>query len=157
MKKSAHFITIKVYFLAEDYAKLYIMEMVKLHGATFSVISDRGPYQILKLNGKVAYDMDLPNELSPIHSVFHVSMLKKCTGDLASIIPLEGLGVDKSLSYEEVPLEILDRLVIRLKTKEIASVKVLWRNHLVEDGTLEAEANMKSRYPHLFPSTPILP
>ncbi|WMV13607.1 hypothetical protein MTR67_006992, partial [Solanum verrucosum] len=62
--------------------------------------------------------------------------------------------VDESLSYEEILLEILDRQVKRLRNKEIASVKVLWRNHLVEGATWEAEADMKSRYPHLFPSTP---
>ncbi|WMV27894.1 hypothetical protein MTR67_021279, partial [Solanum verrucosum] len=62
---------------------------------------------------------------------------------------------DESLSYEEVPVEILDRQVKRLRNNEIASVKVLWRNHLVESATWEAEVYMKSRYPHLFPSTPI--
>jgi len=115
-----------------------------------------GPYQILKHVGKVAYELDLPNKLAPIHPVFHVSMLKKCIGDLVSIIPLEGLGVHESLSYEDVPVKILNRQVKRLRNKEIASVKVLWRNHLVEGATWEAEADMKSRYPHFFPSTPTL-
>ncbi|WMV30458.1 hypothetical protein MTR67_023843 [Solanum verrucosum] len=114
-----------------------------------------GPYQILQRIGKVDYELDLPNELALVHPVFHVSMLKKCIGDSSSIIPLEGLGVDESFSYKEVPVEILDRQVKRLRNKEIASVKVLWRNHLVEGATWEAEADMKSRYPHLFPSTPI--
>ncbi|WMV41617.1 hypothetical protein MTR67_035002 [Solanum verrucosum] len=81
-------------------------------------------------------------------------MLKKCIGDLVSIIPLEGLGVNESLSYVEIPVEILDRQVKRLRNKKVASVKVLWRYHLVEGATWEAEADMKSRYPHLFPSTP---
>ncbi|KAK4726751.1 hypothetical protein R3W88_031668 [Solanum pinnatisectum] len=114
-----------------------------------------GPYQILKHIGKVAYQLDLPNELAPVHPVFHVSMLKKCIGDPVSIISLEGLGVDESLSYEEVPVEILDRQVKRLRNKEIAFVKDLRRNHLVEGATWEAEVDMKSQYPHLFPSTPI--
>ncbi|WMV55086.1 hypothetical protein MTR67_048471 [Solanum verrucosum] len=84
-----------------------------------------GPYQILKRIGKVLDELDLPNELAPVHTVFHVSMLKKCIGDATSIIPLEGLGVDESLSYEEVPVDILERQVKRLRNKEIASVKVL--------------------------------
>ncbi|KAH0644862.1 hypothetical protein KY284_032746 [Solanum tuberosum] len=113
-----------------------------------------GPYQILKRIGKVAYELDFPNELAPVHPVFHVSMLKKCIGDPVSIIPLEGLGVDESLSYEEIFVEILDRQVKRLRNKEVAFVKVLWRNHLVEGATWAVEADMKSRYPHLFPSTP---
>ncbi|WMV50362.1 hypothetical protein MTR67_043747, partial [Solanum verrucosum] len=113
-----------------------------------------GPYQILKRIRKVAYELELPTELAPVHPVFHVSILKKCIGDPVSIIPLEGLGVDESLSYEEISVEILDRQVKRLRNKEVASVKVLWRNHLVEGSTWEAEADMKSRYPHLFPSAP---
>ncbi|KAK4737357.1 hypothetical protein R3W88_001054 [Solanum pinnatisectum] len=114
-----------------------------------------GPYQVLKRVGKVAYELDLPNDLASVHPMFLVSMLKKYIGDPVSILPLEGLGVDENLSYEEVPIENLDRQVKRLRNKEVVSVKVLWRNHLVEGATCEAEADMMSRYPHLFPSTPI--
>ena len=79
-------------------------------------------------------------------------MLKKCLGDPASTLPVEGLQVDENLSYEEVPVEILDRQLKRLRNKEVATVKVLWRNHLFEGATWEAEADMRSRYPHLFSS-----
>jgi len=103
-----------------------------------------GPYQILKFIGKVTYEFYLPNELTLVHPVFHVSILKKCIDDLMSIIPLKGLGVDKSLSYEEDSVEIRNRQVNRLTNKEIASVKVLWRNHLVEGASLEAEAPRRS-------------
>ncbi|WMV33252.1 hypothetical protein MTR67_026637 [Solanum verrucosum] len=84
-----------------------------------------GLYKILKCVGKVAYELDLQNELAPVHLVFHVSMLKKCIGDLVSIIPLKGLGVDESLSDEEILVEILDRQVKRLRNKEGSSIKVL--------------------------------
>ncbi|WMV08778.1 hypothetical protein MTR67_002163 [Solanum verrucosum] len=67
-------------------------------------------------------------------------MLKKCVGDPTSIVSLEGLGFDERLSYEKVPVEILDQQVKRLRNKEIASVKVLWRNQLVGDSTWEAKA-----------------
>ncbi|WMV08991.1 hypothetical protein MTR67_002376 [Solanum verrucosum] len=70
-----------------------------------------GPYQILRRIGKVAYELELPNELALVHPVFHVSLLKKYVGDLTSIVPLEGLGVNENHSYEEVPVEILDRQV----------------------------------------------
>jgi len=59
----------------------------------------------LKRIGKVTY------ELALIHLVFHVSILKKYIGDPTSIIPLEGLGFDESLSYEEVQVKIIDRQV----------------------------------------------
>ncbi|WMV24356.1 hypothetical protein MTR67_017741 [Solanum verrucosum] len=63
-----------------------------------------GPFKILKRVGKVSYELDFPNKLALIHSVFHVSMLENWIGDPVSIVPLEGLGVDESLSYEEVPV-----------------------------------------------------
>ena len=67
-----------------------------------------------------------------IHSVFYVSMLKKCKGDLVFLVPLEGFGVKKDLSYEEIRVEILDHQVNKLRNKEVESVKVLWRNNLVQ-------------------------
>ncbi|WMV13387.1 hypothetical protein MTR67_006772 [Solanum verrucosum] len=112
-----------------------------------------GPYQILRRVGKVAYELDFPNELASVHSVFHVSILKKCVGDPTSIISLDGLRVKENFSYEEVSVEILYRQVKKLRNKEIASVKVLWMNQLVEGATWEAETDMMSRYPHLFPFT----
>ena len=68
-----------------------------------------GPYEILQRVGEVASKFELPAELSYIHPIFHVSMLKKCLGDPTSILPVDILGVDEDLSYEEVPVEILDR------------------------------------------------
>lgn len=46
-----------------------------------------------------------------MHPVFHVSLLNKCIGDPSLVVPLESIGVNDSLSYEEVPVEILDRQV----------------------------------------------
>ncbi|WMV54949.1 hypothetical protein MTR67_048334 [Solanum verrucosum] len=115
-----------------------------------------GPYRILKKVGKVAYELELPADLAAVHPVFHISLLKKCVGDTASIVPLESVAVKDSLSYEDVPIEILDRQVRRLRNKKVASVKVLWRSQSVEGATWEAEATMKSKYPHLFPSDCIL-
>ena len=70
-----------------------------------------GPYEILQRVGEVAYELALPVDLAVVHPVFHVSMLKKCLGDPASILPVEVLGVDEDLSYKEVPVEILERQV----------------------------------------------
>ncbi|WMV45042.1 hypothetical protein MTR67_038427 [Solanum verrucosum] len=48
------------------------------------------------------------------------------------------------------------RQVRKLRTKEVASVKVLWRNQFIEEATWEAEKDMKKRYPHLFESREVL-
>ena len=76
--------------------------------------------------------MTFPSELASVHPVFHVSMLKEFLGDPASILLVEGLGIDENLSYEEVPVMNFDRLVKRLRNNKIATEKELWRNHLVE-------------------------
>ncbi|WMV30034.1 hypothetical protein MTR67_023419 [Solanum verrucosum] len=46
------------------------------------------PYRILKRIGKVAYELELPADLAAVHPVFHISLLKKCMADPASIVPL---------------------------------------------------------------------
>ena len=92
-----------------------------------------GPYKILKRVGKVAYELELPAELAALHPVFHISLLKKRVGDSASIVPLESVAVKDSLSYEDVPVDILDHQVRRLRNKEVASVKVLWRSQSVRE------------------------
>ncbi|WMV30006.1 hypothetical protein MTR67_023391 [Solanum verrucosum] len=105
-----------------------------------------GPYQILTCIGRVAYELDLPNDLVSVHSVFHVSLLKKCVSGPTSIVPLESLGIKGSL-YEGVPIEILDLQVMKLRNQKVASVKVLWRNQGDEGATWEIEADMMSLYP----------
>ncbi|WMV28888.1 hypothetical protein MTR67_022273 [Solanum verrucosum] len=109
-----------------------------------------GPYRISKRIGNVAYELELPHELAAAHPIFHISMLKKCMDDPSLIIPTANIGIKDNLSYEEIFVQILDRQVRKLRTKEVASVKVLWRNQFVEKATWEAEEDMKKRYPHLF-------
>ena len=75
--------------------------------------------------GKVSYDLELQAELAVVYLVFHISVLKKCVGDLAAVVPLDSVTVKDNLSFEYVPIDILDRQVRRLRNKEVASVKVL--------------------------------
>ncbi|XP_070056503.1 uncharacterized protein [Nicotiana tomentosiformis] len=109
-----------------------------------------GPYKVLERIGQVAYRLELPQELSSMHLVFHVSILKKVIHNPSLIIPLESIELNESLTHEEVSVVILDRQVCKLRNKEIASVKVLWRNQEVEKATWEAEEDIKKKYPHLF-------
>lgn len=82
--------------------------------------------------------------------MFYVSLLKKYLGDTKSILHFEGLGVNENISYEEFSFEILDRQVKSLRKKEVLTMKILYRIYLIEGETWEVEANMRSRYPHLF-------
>ena len=70
-----------------------------------------------------------------MHSVFHVSMLKKYHGDGNYIIRWDSVLLDENLSYEEESVAILDREVRKLRSKDIASIKVQWKNWPVEEST----------------------
>ncbi|WMV26021.1 hypothetical protein MTR67_019406 [Solanum verrucosum] len=94
-----------------------------------------GPYRILKRIGKVAYKLELPTDLAAVHPVFRISLLKKCVGDPASIVPLESVAMKDSLSYEDKQVEILDRQVRRLRKKEVVSVKTRLQISGVAGGT----------------------
>ncbi|XP_070050111.1 uncharacterized protein [Nicotiana tomentosiformis] len=109
-----------------------------------------GPYEILEKKGNVAYELALPVELSSVHPVFHVSMLRKYIHDEFHIIPIDIIEIKEGLTYEEVPIEILDKQVRKLRTKDIATVKVLWSNHDSKEATWEVEEDMRKKYPYLF-------
>ncbi|GJQ93551.1 putative reverse transcriptase domain-containing protein [Tanacetum coccineum] len=74
-----------------------------------------GPFRVLAKVGKVAYRLELPQELSRVHHTFHVSNLKKCYADGPLVMPLEGVHVDDKLQFVEEPVEIMERETKRLK------------------------------------------
>ncbi|WMV41079.1 hypothetical protein MTR67_034464 [Solanum verrucosum] len=131
LTKSAHFIPIKVSYYTEEYAKL------------FSTSGFRKGGVMVRNGSESSFVMDVKSKksLDPILVELKEAVLKKS-------IEAFSQGGDGVLRYQ-------DRQVKRLKNKEVSSVKVLWSNNLVEGATWEDEAEMKSRYPHLFPSSPI--
>ena len=72
----------------------------------------------------MANELALPPGLSGVHPVFHVSMLKRYHGDGKYIIRWDSVLLDENFSYEEEPIAILDREVRKLRSREIASIKV---------------------------------
>ncbi|GKB74919.1 putative reverse transcriptase domain-containing protein [Tanacetum coccineum] len=58
-----------------------------------------GPFKILAKVRKVAYQLELPEKLSRVHSTFHVSNLKKCLSDEPLAIPLDEIYVDDKLNF----------------------------------------------------------
>ncbi|KAL0551742.1 hypothetical protein IC582_010831 [Cucumis melo] len=93
------------------------------------------PFEILERIGPVAYRLALPPSLSAVHNVFHVSMLRKYVADPTNVVDFKPLQIYEDLSYEEQPVEILAREVKMLRNRGISLVKVLWRNHGVEEAT----------------------
>ncbi|XP_069146040.1 uncharacterized protein [Solanum lycopersicum] len=146
LTKSSRFLEIKTTYSAEDYEWLYIIEIVRLHGVPLSIISDRGSeftYHFYKSFKKgIGTQVNLCTSFYP-----------QTDGQAeAFVVQLKSVAVKDSLSYGDVPVEILDRQVRRLRSKEIAPVKVLWRSQSVEGRTWKVEAAMKAKYPHLFSS-----
>ncbi|GKB24185.1 reverse transcriptase domain-containing protein [Tanacetum coccineum] len=68
-----------------------------------------GPFKILERIGPVAYKLELPEELSNVHSTFYVSNLKKCLSDKSLVILMNELRLDDKLNFVEEPVEIMDR------------------------------------------------
>ncbi|GKB33418.1 putative reverse transcriptase domain-containing protein [Tanacetum coccineum] len=68
--------------------------------------------------GPVAYTLELPEELSSVHSTFHVSNLKKCLSDESLIILMKELRLDDKLNFMEEPIEIW---TVKMVVKEILS------------------------------------
>ncbi|XP_073020937.1 uncharacterized protein [Primulina eburnea] len=100
--------------------------------------------------GDRAYRLALPPDLDRVHNVFHVSMLRKYIANPSHVLRYESLELLPNLSYDEMPVQILDRKVKVLRNKEIGIVKVLWRNQVIEEATWEPEEEMKHCYPNLF-------
>ena len=77
-----------------------------------------GPFEVVERRGAVAYELALPPELSQIHPVFHVSLLRRYVPDTSHVLDYQPLEVQPNLSFEEVPIRILDRKeqVLRNKT-----------------------------------------
>ncbi|GKA02751.1 hypothetical protein Tco_0675532 [Tanacetum coccineum] len=87
-----------------------------------------GPFEIVECVGPVAYRLKLPQELSCIHDMFHVSNLKKCLAESEVQVPLEEIEIDENLHFVEEPIEIVERDVKKLKRRRIPLVKFRWNS-----------------------------
>ncbi|GJW55443.1 putative reverse transcriptase domain-containing protein [Tanacetum coccineum] len=104
------------------------------------------------LIGLVAYKLELPEELSNVHSTFHISNLKKCPSDESLIIPMKELRLNDKLNFVEEPIEIMDHEVKQLRQSRIPIVKVRWNSKRGPEFTWEHEDQIRAKYPHLFPN-----
>ncbi|GKE40730.1 hypothetical protein Tco_1464135 [Tanacetum coccineum] len=112
-----------------------------------------GPFKILEQISPVAYKLELPEELSNVHSTFYISKLKKCLSDESHVIPMKMLRLDDKLNFEKEPVEIMDREVKQPKQSRIPIIKVRWNSKRGPEFTWGCEDQIHAKYPHLFSNT----
>ncbi|KAD6796197.1 hypothetical protein E3N88_07093 [Mikania micrantha] len=163
LTKSAHFLSIKETEKLDKLTRIYLKEVVTRHGVGDRVLLKVSPwkgvirfgkrgklnpryigtFEITKWIGPVAYELNLPNELSGVHNVFHILNLKKCLSDETLVIPLEEIQIDEQLNFVEEPVEIMDREIKKLKLSKIPIVKVRWNSRRGQEFTWEREDQVK--------------
>jgi hypothetical protein len=111
-----------------------------------------GPFMIVDRRGEVAYQLELPPQISDVHDVFHVSQLKKCLRVPEEQLPMEHLDLGGDLTYSERPIKILDIAKRVTRSKVIKMCKVEWSHHTEDEATWEHEEELRADYPKLFPS-----
>ena len=106
-----------------------------------------GPFDIIECVGKVVYRLALPMQLSNVHNVFHVSLLRKYEPDPSHVLDWKDLVVQEDATFVETPVQILDSKEHVLRGKTIHLVKVLWSHRTQEEATWELESAMKEAHP----------
>ncbi|GJX09968.1 putative nucleotidyltransferase, ribonuclease H [Tanacetum coccineum] len=98
----------------------------------------------------LSLQLALPPQLSHVHDVFHVSLLRGYHYHPLHVAsyPFDQIQPDMSLSEE--PESILDRQERVMRNKVIPFVKILWKNHPEREATWETEESMRASYPHFF-------
>ena len=108
------------------------------------------PFDIIERIGEVAYRLALPPQLSGVHDVFHVSLLRKYNPDPSHVLKWSELELEADASYGERPIRILDTHEQVLRGKTIPLVKVLWGNRGFEEATWERYDEVRPKYPDCF-------
>jgi hypothetical protein len=111
-----------------------------------------GPFRVFRRVGEMAYQIELPDNISDVYDVFHVSQLKKCLRVPEKQLPMEDLSVQDDLTYAEYPIKILDTLTRVTRNKVIKMCKVQLSHHGEDEATWEREEKLRIDFPHLFPS-----
>jgi hypothetical protein len=99
------------------------------------------PFKITEKRGEVAYQLELPPQLSDVHDVFHVSQLKECLRVPKEQIPMEDLDA------KEYPIKILETSERVTRNKRIKMCKVKWSHHTKEEATWEREEELNTEFP----------
>src|SRR5438105_14126293 len=103
-----------------------------------------GTFKILSRKGEVAYQLELPPQLSDVYDVFHISQLKKCLRVPEEQLQMEEVNVEEELSYAEYPVKILETSERVTRNRRTRMSKVQWRHHSENEATW-SEKNISRR------------
>jgi hypothetical protein len=107
-----------------------------------------GPYEVIEKFGTVAYRIRLPDRLSAVHDMFHVSQLKKCKQiEKAQIIEETNAEIEPDLSLAEYPMRILDQKQRQTRRQKVKMYKIQWSHHTEEEAPWETEHFLNTKYP----------
>jgi hypothetical protein len=125
-------------FQANDYVYLKVSPMKGVN--QFGVkgkLAPRyiGPFPILEHCGPVAYRLQLPESLTTVHNVFHVSQLKKCLRIPDRTIDVVDVTLEPDLTYSEHPIRVLDQKDRITQKRTLKFYKVQWNQHTEDEAT----------------------
>ena len=95
----------------------------------------------------MAYRVQLPDKLSAIHNVFHVSQLKKCVRVPTKVVDQQEVWIEPDLSCVAHPLKILDQKERGTRRMTIKMYKIQWNLHTEEEATWETESYLNQHFP----------
>jgi hypothetical protein len=94
-----------------------------------------GPFLMLERYGPVAYRLQLPETLSVVHNVFHVSQLKKCLRIPNRTIDIVDVALEPYLTYSEYLIRVLDQKDRITRKRTLKFYKVQWNQHSEDEAT----------------------
>jgi hypothetical protein len=105
-----------------------------------------GPFLILERYGPVAYRLQLPETLSAVHNVFHVSQLKKCLQIPDRTINVVDVALEPDLTYSEHPIRVLDQKDRITQKRTLKLYKVQWNQHTEDEATWETQDFLEKNF-----------
>jgi hypothetical protein len=96
-----------------------------------------GPFPILEQCGRVAYRLQLPETLSAVHNVFHVSQLKKCLRVPDRTVEVTDVALEPDLTYSEHHIRVLDQKDRITRRRTLKFYKIQWNQHKEDEATCE--------------------
>ena len=111
-----------------------------------------GMFPIFERCGPVAYRLQLPETLSAVHNVFHVSQLKKCLWVPDRTMEVTDVTLEPNLTYSEHPIRVLDQKDRVTQRRVLKFYKIQWNQHAEDEATWETQDFLEKNFPSFLVS-----